>query len=458
MQNLSAISKFLATLFLIVMIWGSYFLISIVFQEHSNENNDYIPENATFVGRINGRKILKASIATIILHEDEEILDLIKETFKDEHGPEFKRIGVELNSDIIIFNQSENGHELMGVLLNLNSERIFKKNIHSFLSKNEVSASNGDVGLVYFETSDPSVIPLSKKNLQKKATTILSKKSAFDMTMLISDLDNSVIQTWSKDGLFGGINVAHNTKLSFHIFEDELIIDGDLALNTDSKSELKKELAPKGLHIDSDQIATLVQDKISLLISSLNIEEAKLTGFSINYHGLEVITEPTLNGVPKFDALLSFENDFIIEKNIDSLLNWEQFTRVDAKSFTYCGVKFYIDQIDSKTIRIGNSKEVSLIEADKKNSFRISGDPTRITEVAGEGGIVLMLHAIPAYVTSKKFLARIENLDVQIDTPKNGKSKVHAVIKFKKEQYALNALIELLIHAEQFSEIGGYIF
>ena len=116
LQSVRAISKFLATLFLILMVWICYSLISMVFQEHTNENHEYIPDDANFVARIDGRKLMNTSISSILLHEDEEIIELIEQTLSDEEEGDVKGLGIAINSDVIVFNQIDNFIEIQRIL------------------------------------------------------------------------------------------------------------------------------------------------------------------------------------------------------------------------------------------------------------------------------------------------------------------------------------------------------
>lgn len=420
----------------------------MAFQEHTNENHAYIPVDATFAARIDGRKLIKTSISSILLNEDEEIIELLIEAFKDEHDTELKSVGISLNSDVILFNQTDQGHRLIGLLFNLDSPKVFKKNIKFFMGENHVSASNEGVGLVYFELDNAETKGLSKKYLQKKADKLLLTKSKFNFKLLEGKNENSIAQTWSKDGLLGDVNVAHNTKLSFIVNEKELIIDGYIAMNKDANSNFSKDIKPKGLHVSTDQIASIVNDSLTSFFSKLKIPEAQISSFSLNYYGLELITEPRLFPAPKFDALISFKNDFALEVVLDSMLNSEYSTRIDKRTISYYGLVIHYDLINSKTLYVGTSDEVEYIEHDSKTSFLVTGSPSYITKVEGGGIMKNIFEMVPIYTISREFLGRMDALEIRIDSPKNGKSKVHAVIQFKKNEYALNSVLKLLIQAK----------
>ena len=469
MQTTRAITKFLATLFLILIVWICYSLISIVFQEHANENQEYIPKDANFVVRIDGRKLLNTSASSIILHEDEEIINLIERLLQDETEGEstIKGLGIAINSDIIIFSQSKNTHDLVGVLLNLILPKTFKKNDHNLVGvlfnlnrpktfkknapllfgDNRAIAINGNVGLVYFEIIKEENNRLSVKALKNKADKILSKKSTFDFSVFETPGDNIMAQSWSKKGFVRKVKMPHDASLSFIITDTELIIDGELAYNLKSKSEISKDIKPHGIHLSMDQVSGIVNDSLASLFKNLNIPEGKISGLSVNYHELELIADPVLFPAPKFDALVTFEGNFNIELAIDSLLSKEDSKRINESCISYSGLKFYYEQVDNKTVYIGTSKSVSYIKHDNTTSFRMYGNPACFAKVEGSGMMKSLFEMIPYFTSSREFLGKIETLDISIGTPKNRISKVRASVKFNKGKYPLNSILMFMIES-----------
>ncbi|MFT6921845.1 MAG: hypothetical protein ACJA1C_000843 [Crocinitomicaceae bacterium] len=421
----------------------------MVFQEHANENQEYIPNDANFVVRIDGRKLLNTSASSIILHEDEEIINLIERLLQDEMEGEstIKGLGIAINSDIIVFSQSKNDHELVGVLFNLIRPKTFKKNAPLLFGDNQAIATSGNVGLVYMEINNEKGNKLAAKTLKKKADKLLSIKSNFDFSIFKPSEDNVMAQSWSKKGLIKEINIAHNASLSFIITDTELIIDGELAYNLESKSEISKDIKPHGIHLSMDQVSGIINDSLVSLFKNLNIPEGKISGLSVNYHELELIADPVLFPAPKFDALVTFESNFDIESAIDSLLSKEDSKRINESCISYSGLKLYYEQVDNKTVYIGTSKNVSYIMHDNKTSFRMHGDPACFTKIEGSGMMKSLVEMMPYFTNSREFLGKIETLDISVGTPKNGISKVHASIKFDKGKYPLNSILMFMIES-----------
>lgn len=448
-QKTRPITKFLATLFLILIVWICYSLISMVFEEHANENQEYIPNDALFVVRIDGRKLLNTSASSIILHEDEEIINLIDRILQNEMEGEgtIKGLGVAINSDVIVFSQSKNDHDLIGVLFNLIRPKTFKKNVPLLLGDNQVIAVNGNVGLVYMEVNNDEGTRLAVKKLTKYADQILSKKSNFDFTVFDTSNDNIMAQSWSKKGLIKDINIAHNASLSFIITDTELIIDGEFAYNLESKSKISTDIKPRGIHLSMDQISGIVNDSLVSFFNNLNIPEGKISGVSMNYHNLELIDDPVLFPAPKFDALVTFEGDYIIEAAIDSLLEKEGSERINESCISFSGLNLYYNQVDNKTVYIGTTKNVSYIKHDEKAAFRMIGDPACFTKVEGSDFMRGMIELRPYFTSSREFLAKIDTIDISVGTPKNGISKVHASIKFDKGKYPLNSILMFMIES-----------
>jgi hypothetical protein len=242
--------------------------------------------------------------------------------------------------------------------------------------------------------------------------------------------------------------MPHDASLSFIITDTELIIDGELAYKLKSKSEISKDIKPHGIHLSMDQVNGIVNDSLVSLFKNLNIPEGKISGLSVNYHELELIADPVLFPAPKFDALVTFEDDFNIESAIDSLLAAEGSKRVGESCISYSGLKLYYDQIDDNTVYIGASKNVSFINHDNKTSFRILGDPACLTKIEGSGLMKSLIEMLPYFTSSREFLAKINTIDISVGKPKNGISKVHASIKIEKGNYPLNSILMFLIESK----------
>lgn len=444
MQNVNAITKFLATLFLIFMIWVAYSLISMVFQEHTNENHNYVPEDANFVLRIDARKLINSSISSILLTEDEEIVDLLKKTFEDEHDTKLERLGIAINSDLIIFKQSFEGHDLVGILFNLTGPKTFKKNVNEYLDGSQVYAIKDNVGLVYFEMENLELKELSKNSLQKKADKILEQKSKFKFDYLETDKESVMAQIWSKQG---PSDDSKESNVSFIITDHKLIIDGELGMDFGSKGDLQKEVSPSGIHISTDQMSDVLNDTLTSLLSDFNLPLSNITGFSINYHGLELLVEPVFFAAPKFDALIAFEDSISIDRLVDSLLVSEEMVRISENAIQYKGLDLYYKQIDSNSIYIGTREGVEIIERKENLAFHMTGVPSLLTKIKGKGMMLSFFELIPAYTSSRDFTQRAEHIDIQLSNGKNGISKLHGEIKFRKDEFALNSVLKLLIQA-----------
>ena len=241
--------------------------------------------------------------------------------------------------------------------------------------------------------------------------------------------------------------MPHDASLSFIITDTELIIDGELAYNLKSKSEISKDIKPHGIHLSMDQVSGIVNDSLASLFKNLNIPEGKISGLSVNYHELELIADPVLFPAPKFDALVTFEGNFNIELAIDSLLSKEDSKRINESCISYSGLKFYYEQVDNKTVYIGTSKSVSYIKHDNKTSFRMYGNPACFAKVEGSGMMKSLFEMIPYFTSSREFLGKIETLDISIGTPKNRISKVRASVKFNKGKYPLNSILMFMIES-----------
>ena len=68
------------------------------------------------------------------------------------------------------------------------------------------------------------------------------------------------------------------------------------------------------------------------------------------------------------------------------------------------GKKYYIEQVNAKTVSISVSKSPAIISNRNSEIFAIKGDLSSLFKINGGGMIVTILEMIPAYKASKDLL------------------------------------------------------
>jgi len=450
-KKLAFFRKFISVLFLLLLIWGGYYLATLSLQRHVNENLDYIPENAVFAARVDGSSVLKTAISSIVLSEDEAILKLINASFerKGKTKDQDKKLGIDFNSDIILFTSPLNNNLVFGVLLNLKNKKRFTSNIPNFLSESQSFATTGNIGLILTERPIKGTIPLTSDELKIQAARMLSKKSEFELDKIFEDeQEDCFVKTWSNKGFIQETDIISNSNLTFHLNDQQLVIKGDLKLRDEDYGQLKHELKPKGLHFSSLLISESINDSLRLFLESLNIDRTNVQGISFNYYETTLVEEPSFFIVPKFDALISLTEKYSIRQMLDSLENQGIIKVADNKRFVYGASVFYYKQLDSTTVFIGSSPDIEYIPYDSKYLFKLEGGLSHLTTVKGKGLMRVLLEAIPLFSASKELSRKVESINFTIVHEKGKPAKLEGTLKFKDEYYALTELLKFALNGQ----------
>jgi hypothetical protein len=108
MQKIIATGRLLATLFVLSMLWIGYGLVSLFLQPIDNKHIDCIPEDAHFVLRIETHKILKESLSSLIVYEDDKTIELLSKLYRKDGKTKVTSTGISFQSDFILFKHDIN--------------------------------------------------------------------------------------------------------------------------------------------------------------------------------------------------------------------------------------------------------------------------------------------------------------------------------------------------------------
>ena len=433
------------------MLWGAFAVSSLLLEQHNNNNVDFIPENSVFVARIDGRKLLKEGLSSVILEEDNEIISLIEKLTTDRADTSgiSNRPGINFNSDIIFFTVLNGNNKLFGALFNLNSPKRFNKNIPNLLNHHQSYSSNEHIGIIISESVINDIVPFNKKELKSIAVDLLKEKQDFPFEEVLSFQDNNTMaKTWSNKGFLKNGDVFSNSNLSFAVNEHLLNLKGTLEISTNKKSLLSNKIKPKGTHLTILQLSEAANDSISKLLNEFNLEAANLNGLSINFYGTEIIEEPSFVIVPKFDALLYFESSFDVKRNIDSLTVQGIIEEYTEDYVLYGGCKFYYDQIDAQTIYIGKSKNPEYLDFDKSSIVEVSGSLEPLTLITGTGIMKKFIEIISIFSASKDLSGKIDEIDLSIKKGSENTVQLEGELIFKKGFYPLNSILKFALEGQ----------
>ena len=161
--------RFFSFSILLMASWFIFQFAKTVLAETQNENLAFVPSGASFVIRIDGRQLAETTLFSIVMEsKDEEVIRLIERTFKNKvtDNKEFKNVGINFLSDVVIFKMDYNDGEITGLLVNLFNKRLFDKNMSSNSPVEQAFTSNENVGVIlsYAPKNKEKVSPRNLKN------------------------------------------------------------------------------------------------------------------------------------------------------------------------------------------------------------------------------------------------------------------------------------------------------
>lgn len=426
-------------------MWGAFYVIKLVLETTPSNNLKYIPKNAQFVAKIDGRQLFEQGVRSIVLDEDQEIIRLIDQIFERKTGSdERKDLGIAFKSDLIFFKLDIKDENISGFLFNLSNPKNFQNNISSILQKNQTFAKRDHVGIVLHLTeTDENNIGIA--DLQIQGDQLLKEESDFDLDNLSDSNDKTLLHSWSKRGLLEDGGIVANSNLSFEITDNKILIDGNLAFEDLKPSKKRKRLKAKNTHLTSTIVSPGLADSINLFFSGLNLPEADINSISINYHGTEIVEEPSFFIVPYVDMLIETNKPYQLNAALDSAALAESDIELHDDFFKYGGKTFHYKQLSSALFYIGITQNPEIETIDDGLFLELSGSLSHLTQFYGEGIMRKFLEIIPIYSASKELASKIDEVDFKISKISPDKGKVNGEILFKKENYALNALIHFAI-------------
>ena len=427
------------------MLWGSFYVAKLALEIIPNNNINFIPKEAKFVAKIDGRQLFEKGFRSIVLDEDHEIITLMDEILnRKASGEEQKSLGIAFHSDIIFFRVEIRNEDVEGYIFNLSSQKKFQENISSILKKNQTSAHNKKVGII-LSLTEGKESKIELEDLQIQADLMINKKSSFDLKKIAPDKDNSVLQSWYNTGLIDDDGIITNSEVNFQLLDNAIHVNGDLEFEGHKPSEKRQRLHPKNTHLTSTIVSSEITDSINVFFKALNLKEADIRAISINYHGTEIVEEPSFFIVPYIDLLIETHTDYDIKPSIDSAAVIDSDISFNENYFEYGGKKFYFEQISPKLFYIGVTENPEIEQMENDIYLDCSGSLTHLTRFYGEGIMRKFLEIIPLYSASRDLASKIESVEIKIKTTKGNKGNLHGEIIFNDESYALNALIHFAI-------------
>lgn len=416
--------------------------------EHSSKNLDYVPSNATFAIRIDGRELAENTLFSIILEsKDEDILKLFEESIKQRTSgeKEITNTGINFLSDVVIFKVPYHGEEVNGILFNLLNRTTFLKNMPDLIGKGKVVAAKDNIGIVLTLPAQKSSIKI--KSFQNFAESIIKSKNKGH---------HKIFHSGSAPNRFSEIHF-HSVKnsndeaevnLVFEQKEQAFKLSGNLiSVNKTKVNDLSHILKQDGLHITSRLFSETFADSLRNVLSFLSKKIPAISAFSINYRGVNVINHSSgFLAIPDAELIIQCEEDFNVSDffhdpemigNMDCELT-DNYIRFDTETL-------YFKQLTPKSFYIGKDPSPALIENQEQNLMTIQGDLSPLTNIKGGGMMTAFLEMVPIFKASKNLAKSSEKIDFSISRISDNKAKIDGSLIFKEGHYPLSEIMRFLL-------------
>lgn len=458
MQYKKLFKNLLSSLVLIGFLWLIFFISTLFNVKQENSNDKFIPESATFAFRIDGRELTEDVLYSIFIDsKDEKVVQKIKDLISESRDKSYNDIGVNFVSDIIVFSNPYKNGAILGISLNLNNSDKFRSNIQSLLSKNQSFEIIDDVGIILTYTPDKKNEPITDHEFQQFFTSNILPLREKSVSPFIEKVDSKkFLEAYTKGYVFGSSTCFSSSDIQFEMLKKSIELNGDLTI---AQKQLEAISVPEKLlkaqkgdfHFSTSIIPKSVQDSLNNYCAKAEINLPPVKTISLNYRGLNIINDETgMHTLPEIDLLIEFKQP--ISASV-SLNDKHLLTYLDAvflgNQLIVNDKKYFIQQIGENSIYLGTNKNPSFSNNSNKEILSIQGNLSSILKVDGGGMIVSFLEIVPAYRASKELFNNTEGFNITLKKESKEHVKLTGEIYFKKEHFAMNEVLKLVLEARE---------
>lgn len=433
---------------LLLTVWIAIYLCGMLLSETENNNTNYIPENASLAFRINGEKISKTTLFTVLLEaKDDEVIQLLTSTIKKRTSGEvdFKNPGIQILSDVIIFEAPLKGENVSGMLFNLFNEQAFLKNFNETLNPRQVCFAKNKVGVLL---SLPKKSQLKKSDLESYAEELLTKKTIShqfktDHIASANFADLHVHKALKRDK-----SKYHEIDLSFYQKGNSFVLDGQLAPLEDYEGHyLSHELSPRGLHFTSRIFTQEWADSLKRLLAFLPVDLPEIKAFSLNYEGVKILNNSAgIFAIPQIELVIQCKDEFSInelfatgslQSELDYTLNKNELWIQDER--------LYFKQLSPKSFYIGIRQEPQYTASNPSIIFKVKGNLQPLVTIKGGGLMTAFLEMLPIFKASRSLTENSQEIDIQITKLTGKKCRIKGELAFKEGHYPIAEVLRFLL-------------
>jgi hypothetical protein len=444
--------RFLSFSILLMASWFIFQFARTILSETQNENLSFVPANATFVMRIDGRQLAETTLFSIVMDsKDEEVIRLMERTFKNKvtDNEEFKNVGINFLSDVVIFKMDYQEGKVNGVLVNLFNKRLFDKNITASNQEQHAFSSTENVGLI-LTYSAKNKENISAKGLQKLADSILQNKTNIKVQQLIANREEGKFtEVFIKGNFLGNDLHSSESSIVFEQKEQSFILHGDLSINHPESDthKLSHQLVEKGFHITSRVFSKELSDTLGRLLSFIDKPIPEITAFSLNYEGTKIINHTSgFFVIPNMEMVIQCANPFSIQAFLkESSLSQQLDCQITDNTIQFQDEILYYKQLSTNSFYIGSVEHPKFKQRSENELLHISGKLNPLLNIQGGGMMTAILEMIPVFKACKGISNHSEHIQFDVIEKERNKAEIRGELIFKKEYYPMNEILKFIL-------------
>ena len=447
MRTIRSILRTLGFSFLLIVVWMLVLVSGTIMSDHPNDNLEYVPSDATFALRLDGRQLAETTLFSIILDsKDEEIVRLLDQALRKRATGEkpARNTGINFMTDLVAFTLPFEEYEVSGILVNVLSSRAFLKNMPELMDENQVCATNGKVGIILSSTAN-NKISISKKKLSLLAENILDKRFQTGKNIFTRNTSSSQFSELHFHTFAG--KKEQEVSLLFEQKKQSFSFSGTIASEQTNSNILSHQLQSKGFHITNRIFANEWADSLKSSLAFLPIELPEIRAFSLNLEGCTILNHSTgFFVVPEMELVVQSAFPFSIEKALnDEAIRSDLDFSIEKNFISFQDERLYFKQLTPTSFYIGKNENPLFKESNNNQLLFITGKLEPLLSIKGGGLMTSFLEMVPIYRASKQLAQNSENLNIQIDKVNPKKAKISGEMNFKEGKSPMSEVMRFLL-------------
>lgn len=404
-----------------------FFLCKVIFYTPKNSIHAFIPGSSQFVCLVNTNTLMRTSIESALLNEqDKELLSLLQKQLDQTQSSDSKPKdpGIDIMGDIAFVNF---GKGTRALLVDLKDAELFT----SFCKENQLAFDhNTAIGVIFLKNSLKKGL-FFKQNYRKIPSDGTPSRGTIAHLFVNSKLGKGTIT----------LGIEGQTVRFKGVIENQHKITGTL-LESSNRN---------GITISSAIVSDSMQEAWKGLLQQIGIRPFEINSFSLNYNGTKLVShnEGTYV-VPKIELIVETKRPTSIRnimsaKKIRETLGY----KLVGDSLVFGSDRLYMHQLSSNQFYLGEKKSFQPKAADKELLIHFGGELNSLLKIEGNDMINAFLSIIPLYTAGKNFTNHTKVINVSAKQ-KGKKVIINGQLEFKKGHLPTNEFLKFVLSGQFF--------